>query len=128
MAKVYVARCIVKRDGKQYDKGSIIEGLTNDEIKKGLAEKWIEAVGNDGESSTVEKPAKENKRDKLIVKATELGIAVDDSITDADLDQKIKDAVARNKILPMAKELGIKVKDEMTNDEIRKLIKEAEAQ
>jgi len=53
MAKVYVARCIVKRNGETYKKGDIIEDLTTEEIKKGLAQKWLEAVGNYGS------PAKE---------------------------------------------------------------------
>ena len=61
MAKVYVARCIVKRDGKRYEKGSVIENLTSDEIKKGLAEKWLEAVGNDKEPADEENPKAKGK-------------------------------------------------------------------
>jgi hypothetical protein len=63
MAKVYVTRCLVKKDGKSYQKGSVIEDLTNEEIKQGLAEHWLDAVGND-EESTEEKPAKSLKNKK----------------------------------------------------------------
>jgi hypothetical protein len=126
MGKVYVTRCIVKRNGKQYKRGSVIEDLTPEEIKQGLAQHWLGAVGyeDDGEESGLgNKPA--SKRDRLLAKAKELGIEVEDSITNADLDQKIKDVVVREKLISRANELEIEVKDEMTNNEIRKLIKEA---
>ena len=95
MGKVYVTRCIVKRNGKQHEKGSVIKDLTLEEIKQGLAQRWLEAVGNDDdgeESGLADEQTKASKRDRLLAKA---------------------------------KELGIEVKDEMSNDEIRKLIKEA---
>jgi len=103
MAKVYVTRCIVKKDGKRYNKGAIIEGLTSDEIKKGLAEKWLEAVGSDeepkaeGEKPKGEKKPQKDKRGALVKKAAELGIEVKDEMTADDIQQLIteKEAGAR---------------------------------
>lgn len=104
MGKVYVARCLVKRNGKNHEKGSVIEGLTGDEIKRGLAEKWLQAIGaeesptEDGES----KP-KSNKKDK----------------------KKKGEEKARETLLKQAEEAGISVTEEMTDEEIQKLISEA---
>jgi hypothetical protein len=66
MAKVYVTRCLVKKDGKSYKKGSVIKDLTTEEMKKGLAEHWLEAVGNDEEPTEKKsrKPSKNEKSDK----------------------------------------------------------------
>jgi len=112
MAKVYVARCIVKRDGKRYNKGAIIEGLTSDEIKKGLSEKWLEAVGSDEqpekEESGKPKGEKKAKGDKKSPKT--------------ETPKTDRDALAKK-----AAELGIEITDEMTDDEIQQLITEKEA-
>jgi hypothetical protein len=66
MAKVYVTRCIVKKDGRSYQKGSVMEGLTDKEIKQGLKERWLEAVGNDEEPAEAKpnKPPKDEKPGK----------------------------------------------------------------
>jgi hypothetical protein len=69
MAKVYVTRCIVKKDGKSYKKGSVIEDLTDKEIKQGLAEHWLDAVGNDeepDEKSTKRKTSKSPKEEEAL--------------------------------------------------------------
>jgi hypothetical protein len=63
MAKVYVTRCIVKKDGKTYSKGSVIKDLSDEEIKQGLVEHWLEAVGNDEEPAG-EEPKKPSKRQR----------------------------------------------------------------
>ena len=110
MAKVYVARCIVKRNGKRYEKGDVIEDLSNAEIKKGLAEKWLDAVGNDKEPAKEEsvKPKgkpKDSKnkgsgkatgevepsgktRDELLAEAAALGLV--QGITEATTDEEIQ--------------------------------------
>jgi hypothetical protein len=62
MAKVYIARCIVKRNGVLYKKGSVIEELTEDEIKQGLAQHWLQAVGSTDE--TVKDEAGKSKTSK----------------------------------------------------------------
>jgi hypothetical protein len=71
MAKEYVTRCLVKKDGKTHAKGSVIKGLTEEEIKQGLAEHWLDAVGIDEDGEPAKKkpgrpPKKpeENKPDK----------------------------------------------------------------
>ena len=102
--------------------------IHKDELERLLKNKLIVKLDLDEEGvPTKSKPAKEAKRDKLLVKARELGITVEDSMTDAEIEQKIKDALAREKLLEKAEELDIEVKDEMTNDEIQKAIKAAKA-
>jgi hypothetical protein len=100
MEKVYVARCIVKRDGKVYKKGSIIDGLTADEIKKGLAEKWLEAVGSDkpaeaesGNAKVKEEPSNAKKK-ALAKKAAKLGIDITDEMTADEIQQLITEKEA----------------------------------
>jgi hypothetical protein len=95
MGKVYVTRCIVKKDGKSYKKGSVIENLTAEEIKRGLAENWLEAIGNDDDGSgSGDKLVKASKRDKLLLKAKELGIEVKDEMTNDEIQQLLKEAKA----------------------------------
>lgn len=110
MAKVYVTKCIVRKDKKQYQKGSFIEGLSSEEIERGLAQHWLEAVGSDEAPTTVEdrsKKKKDNKkddktpakteRDQLLEKAVDLGIL--DLITDEtpveEIQQMIEEAQAK---------------------------------
>jgi hypothetical protein len=122
MAKVYITRCIVKKDGKSYQKGSVIEGMTDKEIKQGLAEHWLEAVGNDegpgekteelDEKLTEREPSKPPKNEKpgnpgksnrddplekmiageLIAEAAGLGLQADDSMTEEALREMIREA------------------------------------
>jgi hypothetical protein len=99
--------------------------IGKDELERLLARKFVKKLDLDETGTPTGK--KETKRDKLIAKAEELGIVIEDSMADAEIDIKIKDAAARGKLLSRAKELGIEVNDEMTSDEIRKLIKEAKA-
>jgi hypothetical protein len=112
MAKVYVTRCIVKKNGKSYQKGSVIDGLTSDEIKQGLAEHWLEAVGSNGENkdeTEVKAKRPKGKREK----SGNLGPETD-----------------RATLLAKATELGIleTITNEMTDEEIQQLITETEAQ
>jgi hypothetical protein len=95
MAKVYITRCIVKRNGVLYKNGSIIEELTGDEIEQGLAQHWLQAVGSTDE--TVEDEASKSKasRKKLVKQAEKLGIAATDEMTDEEIQQAITEAKAR---------------------------------
>ena len=100
MAKAYVTRCIVKRDNTLYEKGSVIEGLSEKEIKQGLAEHWLEAVGNSEPAQPEGKPsadksAKLSKREKLLAKAEEAGVTIDDSMSDEEIQKLIEDAQAQ---------------------------------
>jgi hypothetical protein len=120
MAKVYVTRCLVKKDGESYQKGSVIENLTDKEIKQGLAEHWLEAVGNDKDpdeetedpderpterepskppkNGKPGKPGKSNRDDplermttgELIAEAAGLGLQANDSMTDEALREMIR--------------------------------------
>jgi hypothetical protein len=111
MAKEYVTRCIVKKNGKSYKKGSVIKDLTENEIKQGLAEHWLEAVGNDEDSdekSTEKKPGKPPKKpgksgksgqddplekmtaDELLAEAVRLGLHADSSMSEEGLRAIIK--------------------------------------
>jgi hypothetical protein len=100
MKKVYVARCIVKRDGKTYKKGKIIDDLTEDEIKKGLAEKWLGEVGGDmpaetesGNPKGKEEPSNA-KKEALAKKAAKLGIDITDEMTADEIQQLITEKEA----------------------------------
>jgi hypothetical protein len=116
MAKVYLTRCIVKKNGKSYRKGSVIKDLTDEEIKQGLAEHWLEAVGNDEEPEEkkpnkppkTEKPGKPGKEKpgqsdpddplekmttgELIAEAVNLGLQADNSMSDKALRKMIREA------------------------------------
>jgi hypothetical protein len=117
MAKVYVTRCIVKKDGENYKKGSVIKGLTDEEIKQGLAEHWLEAVGNDDngddEEPTEKKPNKPPKTGKtgkpgkanqgptvppgeaLLKEAAEAGVTVTEKMTVEEIERLIAETKAR---------------------------------
>jgi len=116
MAKVYVARCIVKKDGKRYEKGNVIEGLTADEIAKGLAQKWLEAVGSN-EPPKVETVKSEGKKN---LKGGKKPVKTEQPKTEQPKTE-------RDALIEKALELEIDIKDEMTDDEIRQLITEKEA-
>jgi len=143
MAKVYITRCIVKKDGKQYKKGSVIEGLTPEEIKQGLSQHWLEAVGNnEGPTSNIvsnnNTEGTSKNRNKLLEKAKELGIPVKDSMTNAEIGQKIKDAIGKSKapektrdeLFAEAAALGIAslITEATTDEQIQTMIAEAQAQ
>ena len=134
MAKVYITRCIVKRDGKQYAKGAVIEGLSETEIKQGLAQHWLEAVGLGEEPITVKDSNNKNssKRNRLLARAKEHGIDVDDTMTEKEIQQLVTEKLeeakqeAREELLARAKELGITVTEAMTDGEIQQLIEKAQ--
>jgi len=106
MGRVYIARCIVRKNGQQYEKGDIIEGLTETEIRRGLAQHWLTVVGNEKptEKPKGKKPKKEketnpdhildsdNEKDKLIAQAQELGLEVTDAMTDGEIQALIDKA------------------------------------
>jgi TusA-related sulfurtransferase len=96
MAKAYITRCIVKKNNKQYQKGSVIEGLTADEIKQGLAQNWLEEAGNGKEPEEVKNSATP-KREKLLKKAAELEIQVTDEMTDEEIQKSITEAIKKKK-------------------------------
>ena len=128
MAKVYMTRCIVKKNDKAYKRGTIIEGLTDAEIKQGLAQHWLEKVGNDDdEPIQTGRTSEQKKRDKLLAKAKEAGITVTDAMPDEEIEKKLGEAYKRKNLLTKAAKLGITVKEEMTNEEIQKLITDAKA-
>lgn len=138
----YLAKCIVKKNHKTYSRGSIIEDLTPDEIERGLAEQWLEKVGNDEEPETARpaKPAKAEKPPKtldqmnkaeLLALAAEKGIEAGDSMTVAELKKKIKEAPNKKtvaELLAEAAALGVTgVDDSMTVPDLEKKIAEAKA-
>ena len=115
MAKVYVTKCVVRKDKKQYPKGAVIEGLTAAEIERGLAQHWLEAVGTTEEPVAVEDRSKK-KGGKGAEKKDD-----DKSLTLPKTE--------RDQLLEKAVDLGIldKITDETTTEEIQKLIEEAQA-
>ena len=99
MAKKYVTRCVVKRDGKQYKKGDFIEGLSEKEIQQGLDQNWLIAIGNDDTGSGDKTADAENAIDRmnkveLLAKAKELGIETTETMTKAELVALIKEKQA----------------------------------
>jgi heme-binding NEAT domain protein len=111
MDKVYVTRCLVKKDGKSYTKGSVIKDLTSEEITQGLAEYWLEAVGND-EEPTEKKPDKPPKPSKN-KKPEKPG--QDDPLEKMTAGELIAEAVS----------LGLQTDSSMSEEAIRKMIREA---
>jgi hypothetical protein len=111
MAKVYVTRCIVKKNGKSYQKGSVIEKLTEEEIKQGLAEHWLDAVGNseDPEEKKSPKPKKPGKPGKP---------------GKPDQDDPLE-KMAVNELLAEAADLGLQIDSSMSSEELCKIIREA---
>jgi hypothetical protein len=104
MAKVYITRCIVKKDGKSYQKGSVIKDLADKEIKQGLAERWLEAVGNDDDEEPKEsggektgEPGRDDSLQKMTVNelidlAASLGLQADSSMPAKALRKMIREA------------------------------------
>jgi hypothetical protein len=117
MAKVYLARCLVKKNGKSYKKGSVIKDLTGEEIKQGLAEHWLEAVGNDEEPEE-KKPTKPPKTEKpgKPGKGKTGTSAQDDPLEKMTADELFAEAVKR----------GILADNLMSAEELRKTIREAQ--
>jgi hypothetical protein len=104
MGKVYLTRCIVKKDGKSYQKGLVIKNLTKEEIKQGLAENWLEAVGNDDNEES-----KESGGDKTVTPGQ------DDSL------QKM----TAGELIDLAASLGLQADNSMSAKMLRKMIREA---
>ena len=99
MAKSYITRCIIKRNGEYHKKGSVINDLTEEEIKQGLERHWLQEVGHDDEpkpdTPPVPKPEKDlnqmNKQE-LLAKAKSLGLQLDESMEKAEIRLKIAEA------------------------------------
>jgi len=119
MAKVYVTKCIVRKDGNQYQKGAVIEGLSAEDVKRGIAEHWLEEVGS-AEGPTVVKDRKTKESDKKDKKSEKASAKPADDAANAKSQ--------RDKLLEKAVDLGIldKITDETTDEEIQKLITEAQ--
>jgi hypothetical protein len=116
MGKVYVTRCIVKKDGKSYAKGSVIKSLTNEEIRQGMAEHWLEAVGNDEEptekkSDKSSKPGKPPKKEKPV--------KTEDTNQDDPLEKMTAD-----ELLAEAVRLGLEADNSMSEEALRKMLRE----
>jgi hypothetical protein len=131
MGKVYVTRCAVKKDGKMYQKGSVIEGLTKDEINQGIEQHWLQEVGKkedaagdgDKDKEAKDKEAKEKeakeKRKALVKEAKDLKVTVTDDMTDEAIQKLIEEAknpktktleeMNKDELKAKAKELGIDV-------------------
>jgi uncharacterized protein YaaW (UPF0174 family) len=135
MAKVYVTRCAVKKDGKMYQKGSVIEGLTEAEINQGIEQHWLQKVGEKEETVKEEKPKGDKaKREKLLKKAEELKIAVTEEMSDEEIQKAIAEAVKKpektleqmnkDELKAKAKELGIDVGLLDSEEKIRQKILE----
>jgi len=116
MAKVYVTKCVVKKDKKLYQKGAVIKDLSAEEIQRGIAEHWLESVGIDEEPANVE--------DHKTEKGGGKGKPKDKT------DKKNPEKSERDQLLEKAVDLGIldKITDETTAEEIQRLIAEAQAQ
>jgi len=108
MARKYITRCVVKRNGKTYKKGSFIEDLTAEEIKQGLAQNWLMPVGEVDEGSEGE--GNEGSGD--------------DKTADAG---KSLDRMNKEELLTLATELSIETAEEMKKSELVALIKEKQA-
>jgi len=101
--KVYVTRCIVKRNDTQYKKGQVIKDLSEKEIEQGLKESWLKELGDGDDDDTGSKPKKPNNKkslekmtfEELLAKATELGIPADNTMKADDLIKKIKEKEAQ---------------------------------
>jgi hypothetical protein len=155
MAKVYVTKCSVRKNKKQYQKGIVIEGLTAEEIERGLAQHWLEEVGSDQGPTDVgdrknkkggkdkEVPVK-SERDHLLEKAVDLGILdqITDEMTVEEIQQlitaagnstntengggKTLDEMSKKELKAEADKLGVKYGMMDSEDEIRQKIKVAQ--
>jgi len=126
MAKVYVTRCIVKKDGKQYKKGSVIEGLSEKEIEQGLSQKWLLSVGhnNDSDDSDELDAFKEDKKE-----SKRKGPSKKKEAEQKEAEQQggsVLDQMSKEDLMLKAIELNIEVNDTMTEAEIIALITKAE--
>jgi hypothetical protein len=119
MAKVYVARCIVKRDGKSYEKGSVIKGLTDKEIKQGLAEHWLEAVGND-DGGAKDAELTEQTEKKPAKPPTNKKTGKPEESKPDDLEKKTVD-----ELIAIAGGLGLQTESSMPEETLRRVIREA---
>jgi hypothetical protein len=121
MAKVYVTRCLVKKDGKSYKKGSVIKDLTNEEIKQGLAEHWLETVGNDDDGND-KKPAEKKPVEKKPGRLSEEKKS--DKSGESKQDDPLEKMTA-DELIAEAAGLGFQFDNSMSEEVLRKLIREA---
>ena len=140
MAKAYVTRCIVIRKGKQYPIGSVIEDLTKAEIMQGLSQHWLKEIGNDEGPRDMANSGGGSKREKLLAKASEFGLEFEETATNEEIQQAIKEAkqsggdsksldqMSKGELIAKAKELGIDSGFFDSEEKLRQKIREAEAQ
>ena len=148
----YVAygNCKVKVGGKEYSGTQVIptgdKGLSEKDIERLLKDKFIRKLeldeGGDGagqssssKPATPEKKLEQMNKAELLTKAKELGIEANESLTVAELRQKIVDKQAgkipgktRDELLAEAAALGLVqgITEATTDEEIQKLITEAQ--
>jgi len=123
MAKVYRTRCIVIRDNKQYSKGAIIEGLSDEEIKRGLTEHWIEEVGSKNEETEANHSGSDAARKALLKEAAKYNIAYSKDTTDEEIQRYIDEAKARQSA-NTNQSSNQKSLEQMSKDELKVLAKE----
>ena len=117
MAKVYRTRCVVKRNGVNYKRGSIIEDLSAEEIRKGLANYWLEEAGEKSTEAEIEEAEAGAQAEKPKGGKKKPGAKAEEEAA----------AEARNALIEKAMELNIDVTEDMTDEVIQQLIEEAEA-
>ena len=125
MAKVYVTKCIVRKDNKQYQRGDVIEGLSDEEIERGIAQHWLEAVGNACDPKTIKKKPEEGSKEK-----EDKPPATEKKPEKGGKEKENKPpATERDRLIEKAVDLGIldKITDETTVEEIQQLIAAAQA-
>jgi hypothetical protein len=117
MGKVYLTHCIVKKNGRSWKKGSVIKDLIDEEIKQGLAEHWLEAVGSDEEP-------KENKPNgpPKTEKSGKPGKGKTGKPGPADPLEKM----TAGELLAEAVKLGLQADNSMPAETILKMIREAQ--
>jgi len=148
---VALGNCKIKVGGVEYSGKMVIpvggdKGLSDDDIKRLLKEKFIQKIEFDEGGSSpasptaapTEKKLEEMNKGELIAKAKGLGIETDkhfNKLSEAEMRQKITEAIAkktpdRTALLAKAAELGLadKIAETTTDEEIQKLIAGAQAQ
>jgi len=130
MAKIYVSRCIVKRNGKTYPKGKVIKDLTEEEIKQGLSESWLTAVADVDEDDDTDTDTDAGKEAaKPAAKPTaKTPAAKKNNDKKKDPEPDLDPVTERDELIAKATELGIAdlIVEETPIEEIRQMVAEAQ--
>jgi co-chaperonin GroES (HSP10) len=118
MEKVYVTRCIVKKNGTSYKKGSVIKNLTDVEIEQGLAEHWLVAVGNDDDDN-------DSNNEKLAEKEADTPLKKKKSDKARKSDQDDLEKMTVDELIAVAGGLGLQTESSMPEETLREVIREA---